>query len=207
MQAEKLALQGILVKMEGERDGAFAEVRRLSVTMDGIVPNARLSTLDQQMKNPIAVKEQYTLALEQIRHERDVLEQHRSELDERERLFAVREVEHVEAQEQMNLNIYAHRLAVTDESQRLAQESRARNGNLRKEADLQIGKYSKRRRSNVAVIIVRIDFISSFLFYCLFLNHSFSTNPNRITNCFQLIFLYLQLYKLHCSCFPAILIF
>ena len=141
MQAEKLALQGILVEMEGERDGAFAEVRRLSVTMDGIVPNARLSTLDQQMKNPIAVKEQYTLALEQIRHERDALEQHRSELDERERLFAVREVEHVEAQEQMNLNIYAHRLAVTDESQRLAQESRARNGHLRKEADLQIGKY------------------------------------------------------------------
>ena len=29
------------------------------------------------------------------------------------------------------------------------------------------GKYSKRRRSNVAVIIVRIVFISSFLFYCL----------------------------------------
>ena len=30
------------------------------------------------------------------------------------------------------------------------------------------GKYSKRRRSNVAVIIVRIVFISSLLFYCLF---------------------------------------
>ena len=48
------------------------------------------------------------------------------------------------------------------------------------------GKYSKRRRSNVAVIIVRIVFISSFLFYCLLLNHSFPTNPNRITNCFKL---------------------
>ena len=61
------------------------------------------------------------------------------------------------------------------------------------------GKYSKRRRSNVAVIIVRIDFISSFLFYCLLLNHSFPTNPNRITNCFQLI---LSIYnlQLHCSC-------
>ena len=35
------------------------------------------------------------------------------------------------------------------------------------------GKYSKRRRSNVAVIIERIVFISSFLFYCLLLNHSF----------------------------------
>ena len=46
------------------------------------------------------------------------------------------------------------------------------------------GKYSKRRRSNVAVIIVRIVFISSFLFYCLLLNYSFPTNPNKITNCF-----------------------
>ena len=46
------------------------------------------------------------------------------------------------------------------------------------------GKCSKRRRSNVAVIIVRIIFIGSFLFYCLLLNHSFQTNPNKITNCF-----------------------
>ena len=38
------------------------------------------------------------------------------------------------------------------------------------------GKYLKRRRSNVAVIIVRIVFLSSFLFYCLLLNHSFQTN-------------------------------
>ena len=58
-------------------------------------------------------------------------------------------------------------------------------------------KYSKRRRSNVAVIIDRIVFIHSFLFYCLLLNHSFPTNPNRMTNCFQLILFYLQLYKLH----------
>ena len=49
------------------------------------------------------------------------------------------------------------------------------------------GKYSKRRRSNVAVMIVRVIFISSFLFYCLLLNHSFPTNPNKITNCFKLI--------------------
>ena len=42
-------------------------------------------------------------------------------------------------------------------------------------------------KSNVAVIIVRIVFNSSFLFYWLLLNHSFPTNPNRITNCFQLI--------------------
>ena len=62
----------------------------------------------------------------------------------------------------------------------------------------------KRRRSNVAVIIVRIVFIRSFLFYCLFFNHSFQTNPNRMTNCFKLILFYYNL-QLHCSC-VAILI-
>ena len=60
--------------------------------------------------------------------------------------------------------------------------------------DKESGKYSKRRRSNVAVIIVRIVFTSSILFYCLLLNHSFQTNPNSITNCFKLFFL-LQLYN------------
>ena len=64
------------------------------------------------------------------------------------------------------------------------------------------GKYSKRRRSNVAVIIVKVIFISAFLFYCLLLNHTFPTNPNKITNCFQLFSL-LQLYNyiatsIHC---------
>ena len=63
----------------------------------------------------------------------------------------------------------------------------------------------ERRRSNVAVIIVRIVFISAFLFYCLLLNHSFPTNPNRITNCFKLFSLFTNL-QLHCSC-VAILIF
>jgi len=63
---------------------------------------------------------------------------------------------------------------------------------------LPMGKYSKRRRSNVAVIIVRKLFISVFLFYCLLLNHSFSTNPNKITNCFKLFSL-LQLYNYICS--------
>ena len=52
-------------------------------------------------------------------------------------------------------------------------------------------------RANLAVIIVRKVLINSFLFYCLLLNHSFPTNPNSITNCFQLILFYLQLYKLH----------
>ena len=56
------------------------------------------------------------------------------------------------------------------------------------------GKYSKRRRSNVAVINVKVVFISSFLFYCLLLNHSFQTNPNKMTNCFKLFSL-LQLYN------------
>ena len=59
------------------------------------------------------------------------------------------------------------------------------------------GTYSKRRRSNVAVIIVRVIFISSFLFHCLLCNYSFQTNPNSVTNCFKLILFYLQLYKLH----------
>ena len=61
-----------------------------------------------------------------------------------------------------------------------------------------LGKYSKRRRSNVAVIPVRVVFIGSFLFYCLLLNHSFQTNPNKITNCFKLFSL-LQLYNYICS--------
>ena len=65
------------------------------------------------------------------------------------------------------------------------------------------GKYSKRRRSNVAVIIVRIVFISSFLFCCLLLNHSFQTNPNKITNCLKLflsLFTTLQTTFAQCVC-------
>ena len=33
-------------------------------------------------------------------------------------------------------------------------------------------------------------FISLFLFYCFLCNHSFPTNPNKITNCFKLILFY-----------------
>ena len=47
--------------------------------------------------------------------------------------------------------------------------------------------------ANVAVIIVKVIFISAFLFDCLLLNHSFQTNSNKITNCFKLFLLYLQL--------------
>ena len=61
------------------------------------------------------------------------------------------------------------------------------------------GKYSKRRRSNVAVIIEKLIFISSFFFYCLLLNHSFQTNPNKITNCLKLFSLFTTL-QLRCSC-------
>jgi hypothetical protein len=43
------------------------------------------------------------------------------------------------------------------------------------------GVRKKRCRSNIAVIIVKVIFISAFLFYCLLLNHSFPTKPNRIT--------------------------
>ena len=65
------------------------------------------------------------------------------------------------------------------------------------------GKYSKRRRSNVAVIHVRTVFIGSFLFYCLLLNHSFQINPNSITNCVKLFFLFttLQLHLLNALLF------
>ena len=45
----------------------------------------------------------------------------------------------------------------------------------------------KRRRSNVAVIIVEIFFVSLFLFHCLVYNHSFHTIPNSGTNLFKLI--------------------
>jgi len=62
------------------------------------------------------------------------------------------------------------------------------------------GKYSKRRRSNVAVIIVGKFFISSFLFYCLLLNHSFPTNPNSITNCFKLFSLYCNFTTTFAQC-------
>ena len=50
-------------------------------------------------------------------------------------------------------------------------------------------------------IIVRIVFISSFLFYCLFLNHSFPNKPKHVyTNCFQLIlFLFTTLPIYICS--------
>ena len=51
---------------------------------------------------------------------------------------------------------------------------------LRQSYDYEESKYSKRRRSNVAVIIVRVIFISVFLFYCLLSNHSFPTNSNKI---------------------------
>ena len=50
--------------------------------------------------------------------------------------------------------------------------------------------------AGAAVIIVRIVLISSFFFYCLLLNHSFPTNPNRVTNCLT-FFSLLQLYQLH----------
>ena len=49
------------------------------------------------------------------------------------------------------------------------------------EDDDEEGKSIKRRSEQMlAVIIVRVIFISWFLFYCLLLNHSFQTNPNRI---------------------------
>ena len=54
-------------------------------------------------------------------------------------------------------------------------------------------------------MIVGIFFISPFL-YCLLLNHSFQTNPNSVTNCFQL-FLSVTTLQLHLLNAFAILIF
>ena len=68
------------------------------------------------------------------------------------------------------------------------------------------GTYKSDAVSNVAVIIVKVIFISAFLFYCLLLNHSFPTNPNRITNCFKLI-LSITTLQLHLLNAFAILIF
>ena len=65
---------------------------------------------------------------------------------------------------------------------------------------ISLGKYSKRRRSNVAVIVVRIIFISSFLFYCLLLNHSFPTNPNSVTNCLKLFSIFTTLQTTFAQC-------
>ena len=76
----------------------------------------------------------------------------------------------------------------------LAQDGLRVNIGADKTTCIMIGKYSKRRRSNVAVIIDRTVFITPFLFYCLLLNHSFHTNPNKITNYFKHFFL-LQLYN------------
>jgi hypothetical protein len=88
------------------------------------------------------------------------------------------------------------RKTMEDESQerieRIKREKNEFEDKLRKQNEEELRnlekqrKYSKRRRSNVAVIIVRNFFLSLFLFYCLLLNHSFQTKPNRITNCFKL---------------------
>jgi hypothetical protein len=56
-------------------------------------------------------------------------------------------------------------------------------------------------------MIVRVIFISSFLFYCLLLNHSFQTNPNKITNCFQFILSIYNFTNYICSMRSSILIF
>jgi len=83
-----------------------------------------------------------------------------------------------------------YRQSITDLQQRSKQLHNDPAMNNVNNGDRSSGKYSKRCRSNVAVIIIRILFISSFLFYCLLSNHSFQTNPNRITNCFKLLSLF-----------------
>jgi hypothetical protein len=50
----------------------------------------------------------------------------------------------------------------------------------------------------VAIIIVGLVFIRSFLFYCLLLNRMFQTNPNKMTNCLKLFSLF-TIYNYICS--------
>ena len=76
-----------------------------------------------------------------------------------------------------------------------------------------IGKYSKRRRSNIAVISVRIVFMSWFLFQCVLCNHTFSTNPNNVytnifffMNFFHLFFFFILL-PFHFAFYVLTLIF
>ena len=95
------------------------------------------------------------------------------------------------------LGITVHRVAAEEvevEVEVEVEEEAATNVTITTTEKIASGKYSKRRRSNVVVIIDRIVFISLFLFYCLLFNHSFPTNPNSITNCFKLFSL-LQLYN------------
>ena len=93
-------------------------------------------------------------------------------------------LEHKLKQKELNKQLNKDTMMFLEISQRITKLSNFKIGGMNKIVDP--GKYSKRRRSNVAVIIVRIVFISSFLFYCLLLNHSFKNNPNNITNCFKL---------------------
>ena len=86
MQAEKKGMQALLKHTKQdpleEREGVLDEMQRMSVTMEGIHPN--ISSLEQQMSNPIAIREQYQQALHELRQDRDQLERHRSDLHARE---------------------------------------------------------------------------------------------------------------------------
>ena len=98
--------------------------------------------------------------------------------------IAKAKLEHKLKQKELNKQLNKDTMMFLEISQRITKLSNFKIGGMNKIVDP--GKYSKRRRSNVAVIIVRIVFISSFLFYCLLLNHGFKNNPNNITNCFKL---------------------
>ena len=87
----------------------------------------------------------------------------------------------------------------SDEEEKEGTQKEQKNNEHKYQGETKHGKYSKRRRSNVAVIHVRIVFIGAFLFHCLLLNHSFQTKPNKITNCLNFFSLF-TILQLHCSC-------
>ena len=92
MQAEKLQLQQMVRHLEEERnddpshDPSHDPSEGIAVTSlpAWTATNSNQTSMEKQMHNPVAIKQQYMQALRQIRAERDFLEEHRHELAARE---------------------------------------------------------------------------------------------------------------------------
>jgi len=84
MQAEKLQLQQMVRHLEEERDHDPSQDPSHDPSQDIAATNSNQTSMEKQMHNPVAIKQQYMQALRQIRAERDFLEEHRHELAARE---------------------------------------------------------------------------------------------------------------------------
>ena len=80
MQAEKLQLQQMVRHLEEKKDNDPSH----DPSEDIAATNSNQTSMEKQMHNPVAIKQQYMQALRQIRAERDFLEEHRHELAARE---------------------------------------------------------------------------------------------------------------------------